>query len=80
MFFLSFNNTNINFTGPEKLIWRFYTIIEVLSTTSRIKFIDKIEFVKTVLDKNSETLVIYIIVLEAELLIYLLMIAQIVVL
>ncbi len=33
--------------------------VEVLSTTSRIEFIDKKEFAKAVIDKNSKTFVVH---------------------
>lgn len=63
--FLVLSNTNIEFTKLEKLMWRSYIIVEALFTTSRVKLIDKKEFAKEVLDKNSETFVIYISALKA---------------
>ncbi len=51
--------------GAEKLTWRSYTIAEALPTTSRVELIDKREFVKAALDKNSETFVVHVSALEA---------------
>lgn len=39
-------------------------MVKALSTISQIKFINKIKFAKTILNKNLETFVIYISVLE----------------
>lgn len=51
LFFLFLKNVNIKFAKkPGKLTWRSYTITEILPNTSQIKLIDKIEFVKIVLD------------------------------
>ena len=58
--FLALGNTDVEFTGLEKLTWRSYTAAEALSTTNWVEFIDKKEFAKTALDKNSETFVIYV--------------------
>lgn len=63
MLFLAFNNTDFQF-GAEQLTRRTYTIAIALSTTSQVKLIDKKEFVKVVLDKNSETFIIYILAIE----------------
>ncbi len=63
MLFLTFNNTDFQF-GAEELTWRSYTIVETLPTTNRVKLIDKREYAKTTLDGNSETLVVYVIILE----------------
>ncbi len=68
--FLAFSNTDLQF-GAEKLTWRIYTIVEALSITSQVKVIDKREFAKTALDKNSETFIMYVSALDiAKLLIY----------
>ncbi len=64
MFFLSLSNADVEFTELEKLTWRLYTTTEALSTTSRVKLIDKREFAKAALDENSETFVIHVAVLE----------------
>lgn len=71
MIFLAFGNINIEFIGLKKLIWRFYTAIEVSPTTNRVKYIDRRKFAKTALDKNSWTFVIYVAILAAKTLIYL---------
>lgn len=34
--FLSFSNINVKFAELKKLTWRFYIIVEALSTTNRI--------------------------------------------
>lgn len=60
MFFLLLSNADVNFVNLEKLIWRSYNIAEVLSITSKIELIDKKEFAKKALNKNSETFIIYI--------------------
>lgn len=73
MSFLSHNNMYIKFVEkPEKLIQRFYGTIRALPTTSKIEFINKKEFANTALDRNFETFVIYIVILGAEKLLYLL--------
>ncbi len=62
--FLAFTNTNFQF-GIEELTWRTYIIAEALPITSWVKLIDKMEFAKAALDKNSETFVVHVSVLEA---------------
>ena len=69
--FLAFSYANIEFTELKKLIQRFYITVEVLPTTSWVELIDKKEFIKTALDENSKTSVVYIIVLKAKALIHL---------
>lgn len=61
-FFLS--NTDFQFDIRE-FTWRSYIATEILSTTSQVELIDKRKFAKAALDKNLETLVIYIAALEA---------------
>lgn len=80
MLFLALNNTNVQFTKLEKLTWRFYTTAKALPTTSLVKLIDKRKFAKVVLDENSKTLVVYVVILRAEASIALLQTAQIAVL
>lgn len=70
MLFQGFSNIDIEFTKLEKLTWRFYTTTKALSTTNKVKLIDKRKFVKAILDKYLETFVIYVVSLEAEILIY----------
>ncbi len=65
MFFLVFSNIDVEFTGLEKLTWRSYTTAEALSTNNRVKPIDKTEFAKAILDKNLETFIMNVSVLEA---------------
>ena len=59
MLFLTYSNANIKF-ALKKLIWRFYIAIKALSTTKRIKIINKKEFVKVALDKNIEVFVMHL--------------------
>ena len=66
MLFFTLNNANIQFV-EKKLIWRFYTTAKALLTTKWVKLIDKKEFAKTMLDKDSKTLVIYVVALETPL-------------
>lgn len=56
--FLSFSNTGIKLIKPKKLIKKIYTIIKALSTTNKVKLIDKKEFAQTVLNKNSKTFIV----------------------
>lgn len=70
MFFVVFNNANFSF-NIKKLTWRFYIIANALLTTNLVKFIYKREFTKAAPDQNSETFMIYMIALKAEILIYL---------
>ncbi len=63
MHFLALSNANFQF-GVEELIWRSYTVAEALPTTSRVELIDKREFVKAILDGNSETFVVHVSTLE----------------
>ncbi len=62
---LSLSNADVEFAELGKLTWRTYTAVEALPTTSRVELIDKREFARTALDKNSETFVVYVSVLEA---------------
>ena len=54
----------------KKLTWKFYTTAKALSTTKQVKFINKKEFAKAVLDKNPENFVIYVAFLYLALRIY----------
>lgn len=62
--FLFFSNADFEF-GIKKRIYRSYTTIEALPTAKKIKIINKYEFVKVILDRNSNNFVIYITVLGA---------------
>ena len=62
--FLTFSNADIQF-AKKKLIWRFYTTKEALPITWRVEFINKKEFARAVLDKESKTFVVYVTALEA---------------
>ena len=50
--FLTLNNANIRFAEKE-LTWRSYTAAEALPTTKRVELIDKKEFAKAALDRES---------------------------
>lgn len=69
--FFSLSDVDIEFTELEKLTWRSYDTAETLPTTNRVELIDKREFTKAALDKNSEIFVIYITALNIEILIHL---------
>lgn len=62
--FLSFNNANIQFI-EKKFTWKFYFTTKTLSTTKLVELINKKEFAKIVLNKESETLIVYVIALKA---------------
>ena len=62
--FLALSNADVEFTELGKLTWRSYIAAEALPTTSQIELIDKREFARAGLDKNSKTFVIYVAVLE----------------
>lgn len=62
--FLTFSNTDVSFFKRE-LIWKFYTIDEVLPITKRVELIDKKKFAKTALDMYSETFIVHVVALEA---------------
>ena len=66
MSFLTFSNADIQFAEKE-LIWRSYTSAKALSITKRIELIDKKEFAKAALDKESKTFVVYVAALKASL-------------
>ena len=64
MSFLSLSNADVQFdTG--NLTWRTYSTAEALPTTRRVELIDKYKFARAALDKNSETSVVHVAVLEA---------------
>lgn len=65
MLFLALSNANLQYS-IEKLTWISYTIIEILSTTNRIKLINKKEFANLAPNKNSKTNVVYMITLDIE--------------
>ena len=64
MLFLSLSNADVKFAELERLTWRTYNAAEILSTTSWVKLIDKREFTKAALDKNSKTFVVHVAALE----------------
>lgn len=66
MSFLAFSNVVIEFIELRKRTWRFYTIAKALPTTNKINLIDKGEFTKTAMDKNSKMFVIYVSALEVN--------------
>ncbi len=62
--FLSLSNTDVKFAELGKLTWRLYTVADVLPTTSWVELIDKREFAKAALDKNSKTFFVHISALD----------------
>ncbi len=62
--FLFVSNTDVEFAELGKLIWKLYTAVEALSTTSWVELIDKREFAKVAINKNSETFVVYMSALD----------------
>lgn len=47
-----------------RLIWKTYTAVEAMPTAKQVELIDKHNFVKVVLDENSETFVMHVATLE----------------
>lgn len=64
MFFLFYNNANVQF-GTKGLTQRLNTAVKALAITSQVELIDKRVFVKAVLDRNSKTFVVYLLTLKA---------------
>ena len=64
--FLTLSNADVLFSERE-LTWNSYTVDEALPTTKRIELIDKKEFAKAALDKESETFFVHVAALEAPL-------------
>lgn len=58
-----FININVQF-GNEKLFWEIYTAAKAMFIARRVKWINKHEFVKAMLDDNSEAFVVYLATLE----------------
>ena len=75
--FLILNNADVEFTELKKLTWRFYIVAKALYTTSWVKLINKMKFVKAALNENSKIFVVYAAALKAEASIHLPQIAQI---
>ena len=57
--FLTFSKVKVDFVIKE-LIWKAYTITEILSTTKRVHIISLKEFAKTALDPEQEAFMIYV--------------------
>lgn len=71
MSFLSLSNADIKFAKrSRKLTQKSYTTIETLPTTNWVKLINKNKFIKVLVDKDLETFVMHMVVLEAETLIH----------
>lgn len=69
--FLSLSNADIKFAKrSKKLTQKSYTTIETLPTTNWVKLINKKKFIKVLVDKDLETFVVHMVVLEAETLIH----------
>ena len=65
MLFLKISNVDIAF-GEETLMWKSYTTNEALSTTKRVQLVDLKEFVIAVLDADSETFIVHVVIRERE--------------
>ena len=63
--FLKISNADVSF-GKKTLTWKTYTTNKALSTTKRVQIINKKDFVIVVLNINSETFVVYVIIQEQE--------------
>ena len=57
--FLTFSKIDVQFVG-KGLTWRSYTTAKALSTTKRVKLLNKKEFAKGALDEESKTFVVYV--------------------
>lgn len=65
--FLSFSNVKVKFVKKlEKLIQISYGTTKALSTTNRVKLINKQRFTKQILNKKSKSFMIYITILKTE--------------
>ena len=58
--FLILSSADVDFSGRE-LGWRTYTIKEALSTTRRVKLVEKNEFTAAALDSKHEINVVHIV-------------------
>lgn len=64
---LSLNNANIKFRKRLLgLVWKFYSIAKIIFTISWVQLINKYKFANINLEENSETFVLYVIVLETS--------------
>lgn len=61
--FLSLSNTDINFDTWE-LTWRRSIIVEVMPMVKEVKLINKFEFIKAALNKDSEIYIGHIVTPE----------------
>lgn len=59
MLFLFCSNTNFQFSA-KKLNQRSYTSVESSFTTRQVEIIDKYEFAKAALNKNTEIFMVYV--------------------
>lgn len=69
MSFLSFTNIDIEFVELEKSIQKYYNTLKTLQTSNLKALIKKTKFVKAMIDEKFESLMIYMIRLEAEVLV-----------
>lgn len=63
MFFLSLSNIDVKF-GTKKLTWKRNTVVVIIPMVKQVKLINKYEFVKAALDKDSKTYIVYIATLK----------------
>lgn len=59
MFFLAFSKINANF-AEQKLTWRSYIAVEILSTTKKIKIINQKKFALAGLTSDKEVFMVYV--------------------
>lgn len=62
--FLKLRNIDIQYI-EKKFTWRSYITAKALLITKQVMFIDKKDFAKVILDKESKTFVVHIPALEA---------------
>ena len=60
MLFFSFSNPNIQFAKRD-LIWRSYITKKALLTTQMVELLNKNEFAKVAIDRESKTFVVYVV-------------------
>ena len=61
MLFLKISNADIAF-GKETLMWKSYITSKALPTTKRVQLVNLNKFVIAVMDADSETFVVYVVI------------------
>ena len=57
--FIAFSNVDIQF-DIKSFTWRSYSTAKALSTIRKVELIDKYDFTKAALNKNSKTFVVHV--------------------